>query len=216
MATRKTHCVRDERLRRVGAVDLEDRRASASTFATPGTHAAAPSSRVDTIPPFARLLDGPRPRPTPSVDVTRIFLHVETIEDVLRALVREVADACWVDVVADVGLVRVAAAARDPRVELLLCDLAGGPTVDSSGLHWRAAPLVEPAVPAPTHVDLLRALGATTFVRAPLLVGDEPFGAVTAASIHRGLRFGIQERRVVEAAARRLARLVADDCIAAA
>jgi hypothetical protein len=123
----------------------------------------------------------------------------------LRSLLADVADACWLEVVMDDVLVPLVAVASPSVEELdvphrlsLVHEPEESSVPSTSGFRFRAA---APRDASPTHIDRLRALGASCFVRAPVWAGGDLVGAVVAASRQEGHRFGARDLARVESVA---------------
>jgi hypothetical protein len=162
-----------------------------------------------------------------TVDVTKLLACITPLERAVRSLVHAFADVGWLDVVTDVGLVRVVSAARDPLVETALDDVACTSIANGSGFRWRRAH-DEPAPSCHDHHDVLRALYARSMLREPLVSQDSVLGVITLALLQRkssiptretretreAPRFGLRDQRTLEACARGLAYLVATHALA--
>ena len=176
-----------------------------------------PASTVERA--FGGLFGDGRELGNRTVDVGRVLSCALVLQRVVRCLVHDFADVCWVDVVTDVGLTRAACAANDPTLERTLDDVAPTSIASGSGFRWRTPTSTSPIAPVEAqvdrpqldHVDVLRALQAQTFLREPLIEEDDVIGALTVASMRSDVRFGQREQRTVEAVARGLAFLLAKD-----
>jgi hypothetical protein len=159
-----------------------------------------------------------------TVDVTKLLACLGPIERTVRSLVHGFADVGWLDVVTDVGLVRVVQAAKDPDVERALDDVASTPLANESGFRWKRSNVeVDATLPCRDHVDVLRALRARSFLRESLVSQDSVLGVLTlallpsvapAAGAREAPRFGLRDHRTLEACARGLAYLVATKALA--
>lgn len=151
------------------------------------------------------------------IDPERLRACNGMFDRILRSLVRAFADAAWLDVVSDAGLVRVASAAHDVDLERAL-DLAFGEGAScESQTRMRAVGDRSIAWGAPDHIDVLHALHATTFLREPLIDGcHEVLGALTVAGVRSGATFGEREQHTLETVARVLVYLVGKHVLACA
>jgi PAS domain S-box-containing protein len=146
-----------------------------------------------------------------------------TLSNVARLAVPTLADYCIIDLLepdADTGVRRVATAHADPaRDELLSSVRAFPPVLDSDGVVARVIRTGEPQIASPitdvvleasaagriAHQRILRELGPTSVLCAPLTVRDSTLGTILLAFSDSGRSYVAEDVPLVTELARRAA-----------
>lgn len=175
----------------------------------------------------AQLYDAERGRQQFLLDASAAVADAEGFVGTLRSLAKvavpRLADMCLIDVLEGAEIRRVAAVHADPSKADVVAELAERYPPDPAGSHparaamtsrrslWAADmpdEFLEATTRDPRHLELIRALGFSSYMCVPLVGGGEVLGAMTLVSAGSGRRFEGSDLALAESLAFRVTDVV--------